>query len=1161
MEKRWTQNQSLAITYHGSDTLVAAAAGSGKTAVLTERVIRMLTKEEDALDISRLLIVTFTKAAAEELVTRIKDRLEKMLKEEPSEHLRRQLEQLPNAKISTIHSFCYSLIKDNFSTLGLPAGVRIADDIENELLMNEQMEQLLDDCYDGAVKIPSFDIMCDNFLRSKTDENLCNTFIAIYKETMNSPRGLALVKESAERCRQVVDGGFEGSVYFEKICKKLRSFSTYYLGEYKRLIDKYSDEEQFNEKYYPALLSDMELMRNVLVTLEAENYKKCISLIKDEKDAKLSSAKGECDFKEETKKLRGAFKNSKKEIVAFFGYGDEELKHGAEKSAEIFDVLYAFLTVYDERLKKKKRERKILDFNDLEHLACRLLWDAQKGERTELAREVSEGIDEILIDEYQDTNELQDLIFSSIAHSNRFMVGDIKQSVYGFRGAEPEIFASYRKSFSNSNKGKTIFLSNNFRCAECVIDFTNEVFSSLFSDNDSVPYTADDALVFSKTENEASGECGVEIALINSSEDYVASEAYWVAEKISYLLKHGRDENGNRYKPSDFAILMRSTKSVSKLYENELNARGIPVNNSSETGFFDNPEIELVICILNAVDNPLNDIYLAGAMKSPIFGFSLDELVEIRTSSEKGSLYEAVMERADADDEKCKAFIAALSEYRRNERAMPAHRFIDLIYRKTGLRALLYAPSEMSGVSAEAKDANLTLLYEMAKTYERGSFKGVYSFIRYINNIIEKGKTLGSAKTDGGDGGVRILTIHKSKGLEFPVCFLCECGRKLNVPRQGNYNYSTDYLFGIKVKSEDGFLINKYPMYSVINDDNKDKDFYESGRVLYVAFTRARQRLFITAQLDDAEKLLGEYYTPHPKSGYGLRGMQSSVSLILSCLNSERKDKPYKISVINNVFDERIGEGMTTHNDKTVIDPEPFIGLFKERFDFVYPFEHIAKMPKKVAVSHLYPDFLDDDEASAKTDDVEVPFIFPMYDTNENKSAERGVATHVFMQFCNMKKACESVTEECHRLINEGYMPREYEKLIYVSEIERFFESDLYRYISATPYMLREYRFNVGLPASEFSFENKEALSSELLFVQGVIDCAFENENGELTIVDYKTDRLKNTEADIAAFIARHSTQLQYYKVALERITKRKVTSLLLYSFCLGKAVNVDFDR
>lgn len=1162
MERKWTENQQLAITYRGSDTLVAAAAGSGKTAVLTERVIRMLTEGENPTDINRLLIVTFTKAAAEELKTRIADRLKSKLEENPTPLLRHQLASLPNAQISTVHSFCYTLVKDNYSSLSLPSELRIADEAEMDLLLHEEMERLMDDCYDKnssvIEKIPYFEEVCENFLRCKTDENLIRIFTAIYKTILNSSMGLQLLKESTRNYECIANDGFGKSIFQNYIFDTVCSMFSHYSDAYDELINKYSDDDSFTNKYRPVLEQDAEIMHDCLLATKNKDAESLKNLICKYAPASFRAVSGDAEFKNEAKKLRDNFKKVLGDLKGYYGYSEDEICCGAKKSKLILDGIFDFLSVLEQRLDEKKREKKILDFSDLERYACKLLWDSEKEERTSLAETVSNSFDEILVDEYQDTNELQDRIFSSIGEGKRFMVGDIKQSVYGFRGALPEIFAAYRKKFASTNEGKTIFLSNNFRCAECVIDFTNEIFSNMFSDNEDIPYTRDDALIHSKIENESGAEEEVEIVLLDSKSENGDGEAEWVAEKISQLLKCGTNENGERYKPSDFAVLMRSTKSGSERFENELNIRGISVHNTADGNLFDSPEVELVICILCAVDNPLNDVYLAGAMKSPVFGFDIDEMMEISQHREQMSLYETVKLLAENGSEKCKNLIDKLSRYRSVSQGMPTDRFIDYLYRDTSLKSLLYACGSVSSSEAEAKCANLTLLYEYAKSFEQGSFKGLYNFIKYLKDVISKGKTLGAAKAED-DNCVKILTVHKSKGLEFPVCFLCGCGKKKVPPKETNFEYSPKYGFGFKLKDESGFVINKYPMLSIINSDNKDKEFWEDGRVLYVAMTRARQRLFITAETDNPTKLYEGVYLARSQKGPGLKSLtKNDITLLLSCLDPHKTNKPYKITVSPSV-DRNPEYAEIKQDEKSNCKySDELVKTFKERFEFVYPYEIITKLPKKVAISRLYPDLLDDDSESEikhKIDDSD--FDFPMAETPAEKSAERGIATHVFMQFCDMQNAKRSVDDECERLINEGFMPKYYSELIYRFELKRFFENEIYEKITNSPKVLREYRFNIGLPARDFTVENKEALSAETLFVQGVIDCAYENSDGTLTVLDYKTDRIKNTVQGIEEFKDRHRMQLMYYKPAIEKITQKKVSSLLLYSFCLDKVIEL----
>ncbi len=1144
----WTKSQQQAIDCRDADILVSAAAGSGKTAVLTERVIKLLSDEENRCDISQLLIVTFTNLAAKEVKTRIRKALQKELKASPTPHLRRQLAGMNSAKISTVHSFCYSLIKENHAALSLPAGMRIADEIESDLLFRSILDDAINDAYE---KLPPFDsesldfeALCDCFLKSKTDDKLASVFIEIYENTMNSTRRLKLISDSADMHREVSTSGFENSRYFKPIADRISDAVSHFTEKYRLMCDAYSDDEIFNKKFRAVADSDTELLRDIKYKCDAHDYTALASLLKKPTYTSLSRVTWE--HKEEMRTLHDNMKDEIKSLAKFFGYDSDELRRRAEDCAKLLDSLYIFLSETDKKFSEAKKERKILNYADLEHYACRLLYDEEKNCPTPTANSISSHLYQVMVDEYQDTNEVQDRIFSSIGAGKRFMVGDIKQSIYGFRGAVPQIFADYRAKFNN-DKQRTIHFSENFRCDNAIIELTNDIFRSLFAVNGSVPYEKEDELVFGKNTDENYDEQKSQIVLIEKN-GAKNSEAVWVAEKIAELLKYGKNENGARYSPGDFAIIMRSIKN-SEIYENELRCRGIPVYNAADGNFFDSEEIELLISLLSVIDNPKNDIYLASAIKSPLFGFSLDELIELRADDKTSDLYTAVKNHAESGNKKCADLLERLSAYRYISRSMPVDKFITYLYRDMNIIETVCAVSEPS--QTEIKKANLHLLYEYAKTFEYGSFKGLYNFVGYLHDVIEKGKTLPEAKpADSGRSGVNILTIHKSKGLEFPVCFICECAKKPIKPLTANPIFSKNLLFSLKCKDETGLKIHKLPMFSAICTDQYDAEFYDEARTLYVALTRARRQLFITAELKDCEAFAEKNLHGTPSDSFEIRHAPTLISMILRCLIADT----CPLMIVNTVCETAEGSQSPTEaptsEPSTTVSPEEI----RSRLDFVYPHKKISEMPKKVSVSKLYPDFLDETEPVTEVLKTS-HFTLPTLSDAENTSAERGTATHVFMQFCDTEKAKSDIDQECSRLISLGYIPQRYGELIYKKELERFFSGELCRMISASDEVYREYRFNIGLPAAMFS-SDPDIGQDEILYVQGVIDCFFVNADGTVTVVDYKTDRLY-TEQDTADFIVRHRDQLTYYAAAIEHITNRKVSSKLLYSFCLGRSFEI----
>ncbi len=1155
MAINWTKDQRKAIDVRNKDILVSAAAGSGKTAALTERVITLLTDENDPCGIENLLIVTFTRASAAELKEKIRKKLsENLSKSTKKEHLRRQLAALPSAKISTVHSFCGALVREYASSLSLPTGMRIADDMEAELLYRQTIEETVHDAFEKAPPFDDgfdFEHIADNFLKSKTDSAITELLLDTYKKLLNSPKRLDLLIQSAEYHRDISKNGFENSIYFDGILKKIEYHYTYFRDRILYIADHYGDDDDYKKKCSVQMSSDLDYVNIVLAAVSERDYIKIKNALTCRQRTNLGRMDDSVEFKKLCTDVRSKIKKQIDSLTEYFGFSPDELKEYSEECAILLEGIHRILSVADKRLSQKKISRKMLDYSDMEHYAYRLLRDPETDEPTPLARKISGELKEVMVDEYQDTNELQDGIFSAIGVGKRFMVGDIKQSIYSFRGAVPQLFADYRKKFSGDDENEdTLFFSNNFRCSEPIVKLTNDIFSALFPLNEAVPYEKQDELVFSKAKGETCHEDEAKFILISDRED-CDPEAIWVAEKISSLLKSGVNENGEKYKPSDFAILMRNKGAISE-YINELNARGIPANSSDDGDLFESPEIRLLTSLLNVIDNPINDIYLAATMKSPFFSFTLDELITLRRENNDRSLYETVKVHAEQGNEKCEKLLDTLSRYRYISRSMPIDKFISFLYKDMNIVELICATDNSE--HSEIKKANLHLFYEYARKFEHSSFKGLYNFVSYLNDIINSEKSLPSAKSaEQSLCGVQIMTIHKSKGLEFPVCFICECGKNLLNTDAKSLNYSRKYQFALKHKSNDGLTIHKLPMHTLVYSDNRESEFFDELRILYVALTRAKQKLFICGKTKkDLQEFVDDNLGREPADNYTLRTCSTGISLLLNSLShSTCPIELYEEVTVVKATDT------VCKNIQFNIDGSLKAELQK-RLSFIYPHKAVASIPKKISVSKLYPGILDEnDQSEEETQNISIPFVLPEPDPSDELAARRGTATHAFMQFCDMNNAEIDIDTECRRLISDGFIPESFDELLYKKELEWFFKSKLYNTICHSPNVWREYRFNIGLSASLFT-DSSNISADEKLYVQGVIDCFYEEPDGTLTVIDYKTDRVygKDPEA-VQAFIDRHKDQLKYYAIAIEQITSKKVGKKLLYSFSMGKSIEV----
>ncbi len=1201
MARNYTAAQTKAIEASGRDLLISAGAGSGKTAVLTERIIRRLTDEANPADITRMLIVTFTKAAAGELRERISGALSDALAKQPkNRRLARQLMALDRAKICTIHSFCLDLLKENGSAAGLPGDFRIADDVEITLLRKSVMNELIDDYYAKNAPegdIEGFDDFADTFVGTKGDDGLADILLGIENALSSFTEHIDFIKNFARELR-CDDRDFALTGCGAEILDLVRGKLLSYRADLESVTSELIDDEKLSKAYLPAFSDDIAFIDRVISATHSGCYSNVAALFENYIPTRLGAVRNIIlsESVEKAKKRRTEFHDERRKLsIKFFSLSPQKLAKNRIDTADALTKLYTLLSVFLARFESEKRGRGIVDFGDLERLAYKML--VENGAPTPAAAEISLRFDEIFIDEYQDVNAVQDAIFAAVSNGrNRFMVGDIKQSIYAFRGAEPRIFADYRKKFANlgdegDKKGAAIFLSDNFRCDCPVIDFSNIVSSCLFtSGRGDIPFTEEDMLIHSKIDTE-SGE-PVRVVLVDGSDcdesedteadsDAVSErEAEYVAGEISKLLKGGKKNDGTPIRPGDIAILMRSAKAHSAVFEEVFARYNIPCYNNVTGGFFENAEVLLALCILNIIDNPTKDIYLAGALRSPVFGFTLDELIKIRRASKEGCLYDALRKYCETEDfKKGKDFLDTLELLRSKAVGQPVDRLLWYIYSVTDLPALVYDKENA------ARRANLMLLYEYARRFEASSFKGLYNFIRYINDILEEKAQLETAKLFGeASDTVKLMTIHQSKGLEFPVCFICGTGKKFN---EGDLkrNVVIERSLGISLKLADstGFARYDTPIRQALVKRLADSQLEEEMRVLYVAMTRARERLYVTALVKNPCELLSAAETDAGAlSRYTIMKNSGYMRWILTALEHHKlvSDTPSP-AVVEIVSPSPIESADTEGTAKTISDSfedvDSLRELVRERFDFVYPSTAASRLPAKLSVSKLVPTLLDEDAAELEYEDE--PFDFdgkrPRFLDSDKEApmavgAERGTATHLFMQFCDFSRflafshdMAKTVEEEAARLSGAGFITRRAASLVDVRRIAAFFKGPVFARICAAKKVWREHRFNVTLPASDFTadIELAKALQNETVLVQGVIDCFFENPDGTLTLIDYKTDFVPSeysAKEGRAMLLERHRLQLMYYRAALEKISAKKVSDTLIYSFSLGEAFPVE---
>ncbi len=1212
-ERKWTSAQTAAINTRGRTLLVSAAAGSGKTATLTERIIRSITDKDAPADVSKMLIVTFTRAAATELKERIFKALSDELAKNPADrHLNEQLIKLGSANICTIDSFYLNLIRQNFSALGISASGRVADTSELALLKSSAMDETIDILYDTDADFPAF---AECFIRTKSINRLSEPMLALYDDIASCPEGVEFIKDTAYRLRADAESekNFLQTEFGRIIRRDLISKFEYYLTVLNDAFEHSESNADTFGKRSAAYAYDAEFCRGVLGLLRdgTVHYDRLRLLFLSYLPLKMGAVKATEEDESSLfyKAERGKIKDDIRDICAsLFSRDNRELCGEMCETAKNIDILYSLLKDFSVRFSEEKNRRGIMDFDDIKRYTLQLLV-APDGSPTELAKDYAEQFTDIYIDEYQDVDLVQDRIFSAISKNNRFMVGDIKQSIYGFRGAEPKVFAAYKESFTpyslksaDSSDGTTVFMSENFRCDKSIIDFTNLVCSRIFNaSKESIGYTEADDLRFSKpiSDGYISPKPEVTVILTGDSDeseegdedeakdkrrkrkkddapDKEELEAEYIAARIDELIGKERLANGELIAPGDVAILFRSNKMVAYLAE-ALGKRGILCSEGGGDSYFESPDVLLVLSLLNVVDNPHRDIHLAGALCSPLFEFTLDDLIIIRKSASSAySLYDALVEYKSADSplgERCRRFDDTLDSLRASAVSLPVDRFLRLLFETD----IFVSSGLLSDRDDFGEGGNLLRLYDYARTFEAGSFKGLYNFIEFINSLIENGKMLEVAPKDRCRERVTLTTMHHSKGLEFPVCFICGTGAKKNTKLLSSsllYEYPTGVA--MKLSDKTGFARINTPLREAIAKNKFLSEIEEEMRILYVAMTRARERLYITAVKNSTpEDIMSEarmravYSCP-----YVLRRCASYIDWVLIPFADPACDTEFcRLRFVSPRECIADTDETVAQSSVSASRPEPdqqLCDTLREKFAFGYEYTHLRKIPAKLSVSRLSPDILDENDTSAELFATEkktrVPSFFITGKKQSATSAERGTATHLFFQFCDFSLAKKNgISEEIARLTEKRFIPENIASLIYTDELEKFLDSQLCARIFSASEIIRERRFNLLLPADAFSeSDNTRALlQGESLAVQGVIDLILINGDGEIELYDYKTDRLTGEEllddtAARAKMNASHGLQLSYYAHAVEMLFEKKCSRVCVYSTHSAKLYDID---
>ena len=1126
-----TTSQKNAIERGGKDMLVSAGAGSGKTTVLAKRLLK---KIESGADIGDFLVVTFTNSAAADLKAKLSARLKELCDAHPeNKGYLRQLYALPTADIGTIDSFCLQYVKQYATALGL-GGASVGDEALCGALLTDSAEKVLTElCDEDSVHI---DILLDNFANHKSDSGLITAMVSLYKAIRSYPFYIewlhSKVDEYLEEEKRFSYKDFlesnHGKTVKIGIKEKLKAME----ADIKTL---YAAAENEKEEQYAEMLDGLLAALNTALRQGYDAFAAESALTVGLRRPNKCNADYVAAYND--------FTGNRKSLMTF-ACTEEELKTEYRYTAEVLEGILEFICRLDRAYREEKNRRGVIDFADGEQCFLDLLIErTPKGLlKTPLCHRLEGTYKEVYIDEYQDVSPLQDTIFRLIGTGKRFMVGDVKQSIYGFRGAYPDLFISYRDKFGegegDDGEGIKILLKENFRCDKGVVDFCNHVFSKIYTVESAGSDYKEEALVFSKNSEKCEK---AEIRVFENAPDSEGEIAYITAETVK-LIKGGR-------KPSDIAILCRKGAPL-KDFATALSEKGVPVSLSvGKEELLKQPEVLLAISALRVMDNPTDDTSLAALLRSPVFRFTADELLSIRRGG--SSLYDDMRHTAlgnretnkfyrfkaaelpykklktkpllnkggkDELSEKCRLFWEKLSIYRTKALILPVHKLLWHFYEES--RIMSFAPEGKEKLYR----ANLLAFYRLAMSMEDNSYKGVSVFTEYLQRLEETKSSPAAAKEDAGEG-VRLMTIHGSKGLEFPVVFVADCGsdfKKADRKRPITVSYKNGVLVKLK-RQKSGVDTDTLLRQAELWAEDK-RAIAEELRILYVAFTRAAEKLYVTATL---KKSYSEC-TAKNKEGSYFDLIADAVAL--------NEEMYYNIRV----------EDMLTESAE---ESEKLIAEDTDYEDLPLPAIPPTEKAAETQLLKLSASLIEKDaegvfrpKAVSKTTEREPAFA----STAKPTAALKGTANHLFMQFADFARAEENVNTEADRLLEKGFISEEERNLMDVSALEGFFKTELYGRMKASPKLYREKRFTTTVEGALFGTE-----SSPLL--QGVIDCFFLNDEGGYTLVDYKTDYAK---AGMESLLAeKHGVQLKLYSLYVEKTTGRPVTKAYIYSFALGKAI------
>ncbi len=1169
MAEKLTPQQYQAVHNRGGKLLVSAAAGSGKTKVLVDRLMTYLTDPNDPANLDEFLIITYTKAAASELRGKIAAKLTEKIAEHPENlHLQKQMQRLYLTKISTVHGFCADLLREYAYKLDLSPDFRVADENECREIRDLVMTDLLDRAYTEYASDPDFLAFVDSQGLGRDDRFVPEILEKVYDSARChlDPQGWM------ERCLASVESGKEGAIeetlWGDYLISDLHEYvaaQISILRECRQLLDR----TEGMEKPAANIHSTKQQLQSLL---EAKSWDQIVSLGSVDYGRLTFPRKNpDPELTDRVKAARNACKKGLEHKLQAFSGNSAQIQEDMEQTAASLRGLMKLVRLFDFEYTAAKRSRSVLDFSDLEHRTLDLLLGKSRTYATSTAGEIAARFREILVDEYQDSNGVQDAIFDALTRQkqNSFLVGDVKQSIYQFRLADPGIFLEKYHQYkpaeeAQAGEGRKILLSHNFRSGPEIVECVNAVFETCMRPKVGGLHYGDEEALREGIPQEKLPEPAVELYALDVQEDTYREEASFVADRIQTMLREGTTvrKNGQLQpvQPGDIVILLRSPGSAAHYYQQALEARGIRYTTGAGMDLLKTEEVGTLRSILQAILNPRLDIPLVSILASPVFGFTADELAEIRSRQKKGSIYDALHL---SDSPKVKAFLKLLKELRNHARMDTITALLETCFRLTKLDSI-YA----SMADGDRREENLRAFYQLAADYEKGSLKDLSQFLEYLKSIEGKGLvSVNAVNTDS----VTIMSIHKSKGLEFPVVFLCNLSRRFNQESiRAQILCHKDLGIGLSVA--DSNLRIRYPSAAkrAIMVKMAADSVSEEMRVLYVAMTRARDRLVMTYASQTLEADLQDIVLRQDFDGGELLCQEAICMgdwVLLSALQRTEagqlhplSGKPLHTHAGTYTWKISLVEGTVTSSESasSIVCSESVsedaMHTIRQSLGFRYPHLAATIAPSKQTATDRKGRMKDAEvaENAPEVRKIRRKWRRPAFMSQEISGTEYGTAMHTLLQYISYEKCgtAEEIRQEIVRLTENRCLTQQQADCLDPEPIARFFRSELGTKLRCGVNHLREFKFSI----LDDGIHYDTALEGEKVLLQGVVDCALLEEDG-ITVIDFKTDNVK--EVYLQETVEHYRSQVQTYAEALEKIYEMPVKASYLYFFRLGQFVKI----